>query len=328
MFETGLALIAIVLILLMVNLLQAQENPRYNTLFDRLLLAIHLMMALAGAVILFSPSATGMEMTAAQGQLFGFSFLAMGTWGMLVSLTAVRQQIARHIPFRADAPVHTLALLFTGYLVANTAMTLSQGGLEALAEVTTAATIWDVIANQMIFILTAVFGVGFLIRRKTMGELFQRLGIEPISRRQVGVVFRWIMILIVLQWIGGALTVFLDPEGYELLDGVSGALLGDIDTVWEWAILAMATGLGEEMLFRGALQPVFGLTATAVLFAVVHIQYGFTIITILVFLMGIALGYLRQKENLTTTIFVHAGYNFSLGLLSMLAVALEPFANG
>ena len=328
MFEIGLVLIAIVFILLMVNLLQAQENPRYNMLFDRLILAVHLMLAMAGAVILFSPSAAGMEMTAAQGQLFGVSFLAMGTWGVIVGITAVRQFIARYVPFRADAPVHTIALLFAGYLVANTVMTLSQGGLETLAEVTTAATIWDVIANQMIFVLTAVFGVGFLIRRKTMGELFQRLGIERISRRQVGLVFRWIAILIVLQWVGGALTVFLDPEGYELLDGVSGALLGDIDTVWEWAILAMATGLGEEMLFRGALQPVFGLTVTAVLFAVVHIQYGFTIITILVFLMGIALGYLRQKENLTTTIFVHAGYNFSLGLLGMLAVALEPFANG
>ena len=328
MFEIGLVLIAITLLLILVNLLQAHENSRYNMLFDRVLLAIHLMLALAGAVILLSPSATGMEMTAAQGQLFGVSFMAMGTWGVIVSLTAVRQLIARRIPFRADAPVHTLALLLTGYLVANTAMTLSQGGLEALAEVTTAATIWDVIANQMIFVLTAVFGVGFLIRRKTMGELFQRLGIERLSLRQVGVVLRWIAILIVLQWIGGALTLFLDPNGYELLDGVSGALLGDIDTVWEWAILAMATGLGEEMLFRGALQPVFGLTITAVLFAVVHIQYGFTIITILVFLMGIALGYLRQKENLTTTIFVHAGYNFSLGLLSMLAIALEPFATG
>lgn len=320
MIELGLALVAIVILLILVNFLQAQENVRYNALFDRLVMAIHLLMALAGVAVLLS----SME----QSQLLGISLMAMGTWGVIVSLASFRQFIASRIPLRADMPVHTLGLLLAGYLVANTAITLSQGGLETLAEVTTAASIWDVIANQLIFALTAVFGVGFLIRRKTMAKLFQRLGIEPISRRQVGLVFRWIAILIVLQWIGGALTYFLDPEGAELLNGVSGNLLGDIDTVWEWAILGIATGLGEEMLFRGALQPVFGLTLTAVLFAVVHIQYGFTIITIMVFLIGIALGYLRQKENLTTTILVHGGYNFSLGLLSMLAVALEPFASG
>lgn len=320
MIELGLATIAIVILLVSVNLLQAQENIRYNALFDRLVKAVHLAMALAGVGILFSPMA--------QSQLLGISLMAMGLWGVIVGITAVRQRIATRIPLRADAPVHTLGLLLAGYLVANTAITLSQGGLETLAEVTTAASIWDVILNQMIFALTAVFGVGFLIRRKTMVSLLKRLGIEPISRRQVGLVFRWIALLILLQWVGGALTYFLDPEGAELLGGVSDNLLGDIDTIWEWAILGMATGLGEEMLFRGALQPVFGLTVTAVLFAVVHIQYGFTIITIMVFLMGIALGYLRQKENLTTTILVHAGYNFSLGLLSMLAVALEPLVSG
>jgi membrane protease YdiL (CAAX protease family) len=45
--------------------------------------------------------------------------------------------------------------------------------------------------------------------------------------------------------------------------------LGPIDVRRAW-LLALASGLGEEAFFRGALQPVVGLVAASVLFAAAH----------------------------------------------------------
>ena len=90
-------------------------------------------------------------------------------------------------------------------------------------------------------------------------------------------------------------------------------------------ILALGAGFGEEILFRGALQPAFGLIISSLLFAVTHIQYGLTPITLIVFVIGIILGLVRRYSNTSVAIFIHVGYNFVLGLLSLLAVYLEQF---
>jgi hypothetical protein len=88
----------------------------------------------------------------------------------------------------------------------------------------------------------------------------------------------------------------------------------------------LAAGIGEELLFRGALQPVLGLWFTAILFAASHIQYGLTPATLAVFIIAIALGIIRQRTNTTVAILVHFGYDFVIGLLALLATYLEPLA--
>jgi membrane protease YdiL (CAAX protease family) len=135
---------------------------------------------------------------------------------------------------------------------------------------------------------------------------------------------RWIIFLVLLQAGAGALWAGLDPTESELLDEISQSLFGGFDTVGEWIVLALASGVGEELLFRGALQPVFGLWFTSILFAVAHVQYGLTPITLVVFILGIALGYIRRRSNTTVAIFVHAGYNFVLGLLTLIAASFMP----
>ena len=126
-----------------------------------------------------------------------------------------------------------------------------------------------------------------------------------------------------LQGCISATWTLLDPTQAAQLSSVNEALLGDFDTVWEWFLLAAAAGLGEELLFRGALQPIFGLIPTSIIFAVSHVQYGLTPATLAIFLLSLILGIIRQRSNTTVAILVHAGYNFILGLLSLLAVYLQ-----
>jgi membrane protease YdiL (CAAX protease family) len=77
-------------------------------------------------------------------------------------------------------------------------------------------------------------------------------------------------------------------------------------------LLAVASGLGEEALFRGALQPLLGYVATSLLFGLVHFAprrellpwTGFAIVA------GFGLGALYEATgNLVAPVVAHAGVN-------------------
>jgi membrane protease YdiL (CAAX protease family) len=78
-------------------------------------------------------------------------------------------------------------------------------------------------------------------------------------------------------------------------------------------ILAAASSVGEEMLFRGALVPMMGLVPSSALFAAMHMraQRRFLPWTIMSFIMGLAMGALYQKlGNLGAPIAAHFVINF------------------
>ena len=68
---------------------------------------------------------------------------------------------------------------------------------------------------------------------------------------------------------------------------------------------------------------VFGILPTSLIFAVSHVQYGLSPATLAIFLLSVILGIIRRRSNTTVAIIVHAGYNFILGLISLLAVYLQ-----
>jgi membrane protease YdiL (CAAX protease family) len=87
---------------------------------------------------------------------------------------------------------------------------------------------------------------------------------------------------------------------------------------WELLAVAIAAGAGEELLFRGALQPLAerwlgaaaGLILTSVLFGALHAAS--TAYFVLATLVGLYLGWLAQTfDDLVTPIFVHAAYDFA-----------------
>ena len=110
------------------------------------------------------------------------------------------------------------------------------------------------------------------------------------------------------------------------MEELNDLLLGEIDSVGDWLLLAVAAGIGEEILFRGALQPVLGIWVTSLLFAIVHTQYGLSVATVLIFIVGYVLGIIRRRQNTTVAILLHAAYNFLLGLGALLAPMLEEAA--
>lgn len=91
---------------------------------------------------------------------------------------------------------------------------------------------------------------------------------------------------------------------------------------WELAAVALAAGFGEELLFRGALQPLAerwwgptgGLIAVSVLFGLLHAASATYLI--LAIFMGLYLGWLAQYYGeLVTPIAVHAAYDWAALML-------------
>jgi membrane protease YdiL (CAAX protease family) len=90
------------------------------------------------------------------------------------------------------------------------------------------------------------------------------------------------------------------------------ALLGPL-TGREILILAAASSIGEELLFRGALQPWIGIWPQAVLFALLHIGPArrFLPWTCSALLLGVGFGYLSQVTgDLGGPIVAHFTINF------------------
>lgn len=312
-------------IILLANWVEKQSNEWFHRFYEWMLLAFNLPAFLLGVTLLVVPNeslADVMQLELDYASL-GVWLVVMGIWGSLAALPGFRRLFSRlSKTFNPNSAVHATALALTGYLIGNTLATLSQGGLEGLATTAEEASLVDVLASQFIFAALGLLGVGILIRRGG-DSLRQRLGLERPTRAQLLLGLVAILVLVIAQAIAGLVWTLIDPQQAELLDSISATLLGDIDSVWEWFLLALATGLGEEILFRGALQPVFGLTATSIIFAIAHVQYGLTPVTLFVFFLAIVLGLIRHRSNTTIAIFVHFGYNFTLGLLALLAVALQ-----
>lgn len=80
-------------------------------------------------------------------------------------------------------------------------------------------------------------------------------------------------------------------------------------------LVSAGAGWGEELLFRGAIQPMLGIWATAALFALAHglltrLSWGRVLYTAVLFFAGVGLGYLAEWAGLWAAIAAHGVYDF------------------
>ncbi|MXX27998.1 MAG: CPBP family intramembrane metalloprotease [Caldilineaceae bacterium SB0668_bin_21] len=254
--------------------------------------------------------------------------LGMGIWlpavaAPLFLLPPVRRLLADVTPIDALSSVHAVAASFVMLVVMNLAVTLAVG-LDTLADMSEASetdggsllvSLW---VQQITFALWAVVGVGWLTRRRWMQAL-ERLGLltpRPVEVAVgIGTGLLSVAIILALEIVAEAAGWGLDEDVQRLTEVLIGPLLGSIPGI---LTLGLAAGIGEETLFRGALQPRFGLLITSILFALLHSQYGITLSTLAVFIVGMILGLVRNRYNTSTCVIAHASYNITLGMIAYL----------
>ena len=227
---------------------------------------------------------------------------------------AVRQWLARWLPIDPNSIVHTTAL---AYAIYHLGLSLGQmaliGDLENLIDIELALTIQDVLVTGVPLVLFALAGVGLLIRRGGPATL-ERLGLRRPTWRQLILAAGISALLLAFDFGLNMAWEELDPASYDLLERVTENLFGNLMTVSGAIVLGLSAGISEELLFRGAVQPRLGLLLATALFAIGHLQYGLTIATLEVFIIGLVLGLVRNWTHTTICILIHASYN-TVGVL-------------
>jgi len=161
--------------------------------------------------------------------------------------------------------------------------------------------------------LFALVGVGFLTRRPP-SETWKRLGLERVTWRQVVLTVGLALVILVFYYGVDWVWLVLAPENYEMMEALGEVLYGGVMNTWQALVISLVAGVTEELFFRGALQPRFGLLLAAILFTGVHVQYGFTPAALEILSAALVLGWLRQRTNTSTCILLHALYD-AAGLL-------------
>lgn len=108
-----------------------------------------------------------------------------------------------------------------------------------------------------------------------------------------------------------------------------GSAVGRID-VRDAVLLAGASALGEELLFRGTVQPSLGLPAAAILFALSHFPVRRELILwpFYALAIGLVLGYLRiLGGDIWSAVLLHFSVNF-FGLLHLSRLYGSPEESG
>ncbi len=231
-------------------------------------------------------------------------------------------RLARYFPIDPDSTIHKLALcvvlaatliplvplIVTGsppYLSPFFLAGVETGGIAPAAGVGLYSLFWMVVLS--------VVAVGFWITR-TGTDVLTRLGLTRPTFYECAVAVGaglGLAALFTLVDLGiGALWGML---GWPVTDTAAfTVLIAHALTPAGIVLLAVSAGVGEEIAFRGVLQPRFGIIVPSLLFASLHsFQYGWDGL-ISVFLLGIAFALIRHRYSTTVSAVTHTVYDLVL----------------
>ncbi len=324
-----LQLLPLYVIIFAANLSPAARGWRWVAL--GLIGAMNFLILLAGLSFLVAGPGAVATIMALESAAPALSATGVRVAGILFMLTAVAASLLLRRDWRAaligrlrldldsENMVHLAALVFTAWLLGLTLgqLFLLMGASPEMVVGGTTLTLAMLWEQGVAFTLFALLGVGLGLRR-SLGEALARLGVALPTARQVGIALAAILILTMwdallsLAWQAGA------PESFERISAISEILFAGVVGPLGALTIGLSAGIGEELLFRGAIQPRFGLVLATLLFTVGHTQYEISPALLSVFIIGLVLGLVRQRENTIIAILIHAGYNALSVLLASL----------
>lgn len=232
------------------------------------------------------------------------------------------------VSYNPDSMTHTLGLVLGIGLVIYTGATYVQvGGLEGLAVILEEAplSIPIVVLTGLAYTCIGLLGAGLFVRRSPR-EVAQRLGLrrphwqDLVLGGLVGAALFAFFTSLAVLWV-----LLADPDILrqqtsameQITLAFSGSLLAGF-------LLALSAGISEEILYRGLLQPVYGVFLTSALFALSHVQYTLTPAWLVIFGVGVGFALLRKYLSTTAAIVAHFVYNFLPFVLLFFLSLLQP----
>jgi hypothetical protein len=286
----------------------------------------------AFAAVVFALAAVGLDAQGAAHARFsllwlGLTLLVLLAVPALLRARSVRAALARWLPLDPDTFHHWIGLVavlwFTAMPLVSLVVLGGRPPLEALLEhsgsESMGASSWTELLYGLVWtVALCLVAAGFPLTRPLPAAL-ARLGLGWPGWRGIALGLAVSILMVPLFTVVDPLaTAAVEALGLattssawiEHLFGRDFGLLGALAA-------ALSAGLGEELVWRGVVQPRYGLGLAALGFASMHaFQYGPDGL-ISVLLSGLLLGVLRQRTNTTVAAVAHGGYDLWL-FLSML----------
>jgi uncharacterized protein len=252
--------------------------------------------------------------------LIGLAMWIPSLLAILIFIPPIHRALAKLIPYDPFRRVHIVSLSISMLIFLQLFATVGIGldllnqwmEVEPSSEAATLSFLWS---QDLLMALLSFIGVGWLTRRNWT-ESLQRLGLSKPNVQQLlislGIGVGLAGLLIVTEMVLAPTGITINDQVEELTEQLLGPLFQSVLGI---LTLGLAAAIGEETIFRGALQPRFGLIFTSLLFCLLHANYGFTFSTIVVFVIGLSLGWIRNRYNTTSSMIAHATYNISLSIL-------------
>lgn len=225
----------------------------------------------------------------------------------------VKKLFGNNAHYNPESLVHlvamVLALSLVAYLFTNFVIS---GGLNGVAQSIeeNGISLSSLVFQGLMFIMVACLGIGLMIRR-TLPQALERLGLTTPKRQNivsgilVGMGLIVVVRIITVIWIS-----LVTPELYSQQTAAAAEIDSQFNTLQAAFLLALISAVSEEILFRGALQPIFGIPLTTVLFVLFHNQYTLTPAMLIILVVGSGLALLRRYQSTTSAIIAHFIYNF------------------
>lgn len=275
----------------------------HRALHDRsAIVGLYLLFGFPGALLVVAGIAYGVV-----GKNWGWLLLGIGLGFALPLVKPFRVQLARIMPIDVDSPIHmtglTIILAVLGFLAASFFM--SSGPDAANVESVDYVSLAIQVAA---FVGFAYVAVGLNLWRR-FGEATERLGLRWPTPKEIAASVGFVFLALILSGVAGLITTALQPGYAEELERVTKDMTANVQSLPGAIALGVSAGVGEELLFRGALQPRIGIGLTSLLFALMHVQYGPSFVIVGLFAIGILLGIERKKFGTTACILTHAMFN-------------------
>jgi membrane protease YdiL (CAAX protease family) len=255
-------------------------------------------------------AAIGLAVSTVGGNLqIGIPLMLTGLGFALPLAKPFRRLLARVTPLDPDSAVDMTGLSLLLGLIAFLATFAFSSGAQAPPTDIPSVSYLELIAQNLAFvgIAYAAVGGGFF---RTWRKATERLGLVTPTWIGLGAALAALIACFAVLLATSAVAQALQPHLNEQLDKVVNDITAGMQNPLGAVLIGVSAGIGEETLFRGALQPRYGIALVSILFALVHApQYGLNVTILGLFVISVIFGLLRNRYGTTASIATHALYN-------------------
>jgi membrane protease YdiL (CAAX protease family) len=176
----------------------------------------------------------------------------------------------------------------------------------------------DLVLQGVWWVVVSYAAVGFWYVR-SLPEATARLGITGPTWRVIGAGVGFLALTYLAATVIGLIAQVVQPDATTDVDQIVEQMTANVQNPVGALVLGLSAGIGEEAIFRGALQPRYGIVLTSLAFAALHTgQYGINFSTVGIFAISILFGIERQRFGTTAAMITHSLFD----IVQVLALTL------